>query len=67
MLKKKSVIKVDTKEASKEASTTIKGVCPECGYLDVFPPDSFLVKCKRCLKYFKVNTDDTKRVEKQGE
>ena len=67
MLEKKSIIRVDTKEASQEASSTaIKGLCPECGYLDVFPlsPDTSLVQCKRCLKYFKVNADDSKRGEK---
>jgi len=69
VLKKKSIINVNTEEASKEASSgTAKGICPDCGYLDVFPvnfiTDSILVKCKRCLKDFKVFSSDSKRIKK---
>jgi len=72
MLEKKTVIKVNTEEALKKASfSTIKGICPECGYLDVFPLDpdynAKVVKCKRCFKYFTVSTDEPKGIEKQGE
>jgi hypothetical protein len=72
MLEKKTVLEVNTEEAlAKASSSTVKGICPECGYLDVFPldndSDTKVVKCKRCFKDFTVPADELKGIKKQGE
>ena len=73
MLKKKSDIKVNTKEAAANASFSKspldkpvnKGVCPNCGLLASYPAEiGEKVNCHKCLIDFIISADETKSVKK---